>query len=168
MTVQSNLGVGHVSRRTFLAAPAFVGVVAASTRTLAQMPADHNHMDHSSRTKSGPPMAHGAHAGLVSAARECERAGEVCSKHCLTLMAKGDTSLIECFKTVTALIPVASALRKLALSDAKRLKEYCRVTVDIAADCDAECHKHAGHHVQCKACEDACKAVIAECNKVIA
>lgn len=123
--------------------------------------------DHSGHTDAGagPAHDHRATASLAGAAKKCTIAADACMKHCIALISKGDTSLVDCLKTVSALIPVSQALEKLASNNARRLPDLVKVVFAIAADCEVECRKHAPHHAQCKACQTACVALMEQCRK---
>jgi Cys-rich four helix bundle protein (predicted Tat secretion target) len=72
----------------------------------------------------------------------------------------GDKSLADCMRSVSAMLPVCAAMNRLAIQDAKRLKDLAKVCADICRDCEAECRKHEFHHVECKRCAEACAATV--------
>lgn len=157
------------SRRAVLRGLAVSGLmVAAVSQARAQTkpgaaakPVDHS--AHGAAATAGGKSGHGAHGAkmaLAAAAKKCQVAGDACSKHCIALISKGDVTLVDCLKAVAALVPVTVALERLAANNAQRLKDLARVAADVAADCEAECRKH--EHPQCKACGDACVALINE------
>ncbi len=71
-------------------------------------------------------------------------------------------------RTVNVMLPVCSAVVKLALQDAKRLKELVKVCADVCVDCETECRKHEFHHKECKNCAEACASMVKECKALLA
>jgi Cys-rich four helix bundle protein (predicted Tat secretion target) len=100
------------------------------------------------------------HQAVVAATQRCETVGNACLKHCQRLTRLGDKSLADCMRSVSAMLPVSAAMNRLALQDAKRLKELAKVCADICRDCEAECRKHEFHHVECQRCAEACAATV--------
>lgn len=115
-----------------------------------------------------PAPAPAPHAALIAAAKKCGAVGEVCLKHCIKLTKAGDNSLADCMRNVKAMLVVCNAVGRLAGQDAKRLKDLTKVCLDVCTDCEAECRKHEGHHVECKNCAIACAAMITEAKKLLA
>jgi protein SCO1/2 len=111
------------------------------------------------------PPHQGRNAELVAAAQTCLVKGEACMRHCIALLSKGDTSLVDCLKTITAMLPICQALERYAIIDARHLPELVKLCITVNAECEAECRRHAEHHDACKACADACAACVAACNK---
>jgi|CXWK01.1.fsa_nt_gi Cys-rich four helix bundle protein (predicted Tat secretion target) len=163
------------SRRALLAAGTGLAAAlysAAAARAedapdAAQM--DHSKMDHSAMDHSA--MGHGSADAkfqkLIDAAHHCGNKGEVCLDHCIALLSKGDTSLKDCIRSISVMLPMCQTLSRLAALDAKRLKEFVKVCAGVCADCEAECKKHAEHHAICKACQESCAACIKECKVVL-
>lgn len=112
-------------------------------------------------------MTHGSaaatHQAVIDAALACVNRGEVCADHCIALLGKGDTSLKDCLRSVSAMLPMCATLAKLAALDAKRLKQFAKVCLDVCADCEAECKKHQDHHAMCKACAESCAECVKAC-----
>jgi Cys-rich four helix bundle protein (predicted Tat secretion target) len=108
--------------------------------------------------KSAPRAS--PHQAIVEATKRCETVGTACLKHCQRLTRLGDKSLAECMRSVSAMLPVCTAMNRLAVQDAKRLKELAKVCADICRDCEAECRKHEFHHVECQRCAEACAATV--------
>lgn len=161
------------SRRALLANGLAVsaGLAAVLTQPVRaeDKPADHEHMNHAEMDHS--KMDHGSapapRQALIDAALHCVNKGEVCINHCIGLLSTGDTSLKDCIRSVSVMLPMCVALTRLAALDAKRLKDFAKVCLDVCADCEAECKKHAEHHAACKACGESCAACIKECKAVI-
>jgi Cys-rich four helix bundle protein (predicted Tat secretion target) len=113
-----------------------------------------------------PASAQGAapktspHQAIIAATKRCETVGNACLKHCQRLTRLGDKSLADCMRSVSAMLPVCAAMNRLAVQDAKRVKELAKVCADICRDCEAECRKHEFHHVECQRCAEACAATV--------
>lgn len=120
---------------------------------------DHSHMDHGDHTA--------AHQALIDAATRCINQGEVCLNHCISLLSTGDTSLKDCIRTVSAMLPMAEVIVRFAATDAPRLKEATKLCIDVCSDCEKECRKHEQHHVTCKNCAEACAGAITEGKKLL-
>lgn len=163
-TLQNSL-----SRRSLLAAALASGGALAVTAAAAEEKAsghDH-HASDAAANHAGHSTGPAPHQALIDAALHCVNRGEVCQDHCIQLMSKGDTSLKDCIRSVSAMLPMCATLARLAALDAKRLKDFAKVCLDVCADCEAECKKHSEHHTQCKACADTCAACIKACKAVI-
>lgn len=109
-----------------------------------------------------------SHPALTAAAARCGTVGTVCLKHCIRLTKAGDKSISDCMRAVQAMLPVCSAVGRLASQDAKRLKDLLEVCVAVCNDCEAECRKHEFHHVECKNCAEACAAMVKEAKALLA
>jgi Cys-rich four helix bundle protein (predicted Tat secretion target) len=177
MQTEQNLTVAPLSRRAalgFAAAAVTLGAGAALAADghegMDHGAMDHSGMDHSKMDHSG--MDHSAmgskHKAVIDTASDCIAKGEVCVAHCLEMLKAGDTSLVDCMKSVSIMMPMCAALMRLAALDATRLKELAAVCKDVCSDCEAECKKHADKHAVCKACMESCTACIKECKALIA
>jgi Cys-rich four helix bundle protein (predicted Tat secretion target) len=100
------------------------------------------------------------HQAIIDATKRCETVGNACLKHCQRLTRRGDKSLADCMRSVSDMLPVCTAMNRLAVQDAKRLKDLAKVCADICRDCEAECRKHEFHHVECQRCAEACAATV--------
>ena len=138
-----------------------LGLVATATAVSAQ---EHDHKHHEHHAGSTGPALHQA---LIDVALECVNRGQVCNNHCLELLGAGDTSLKECMRTVSAMLPMCQALASLAALNSPRLKQLAKVCIDVCADCENECKKHEKHHAACKACRESCTKCIEACKKII-
>jgi len=116
----------------------------------------HEHHHHTGGSK---------YQALIDATHACMATGDACINHCLESLGTGDKSLVDCARTVEAMLPLVTATGKLAAQDAKRLKELAAVCGKACKDCEAECKKHE-QHPECKACGEACTRCAAECDKV--
>lgn len=157
----------------FAAGAAFAATVAGSRLTQAGDKADphadmdHSTMDHATSATGGGPSG-AKHQALIDKALHCVNTGKVCLDHCFALLSKGDTSIKECVRTISVLLPMCVTLAKLSALNASRLKEFVKVCRDVCADCEKECLKHKDHHAVCKACAESCAACIKECDKLSA
>ncbi|MEQ1717324.1 MAG: four-helix bundle copper-binding protein [Hyphomicrobium sp.] len=160
-------GTGNISRRSVLSAGTAGGLGLAALMA-ANVPA-HAEGEHDKHTEHAAGHDHSApakHQALVDAALKCVNRGEVCTDHCLKMLGTGDTSLKDCMRSVSAMIPMCEALAKLAALDSPRLKDLAKVCIDVCDDCAKECKKHAEHHAACKACGESCAACIEDCKKL--
>jgi len=105
------------------------------------------------------------HQALIDSALKCINRGEVCIEHCMQLLGTGDTSLKDCIRSVSGMLPMCAALVRLGALDAKRLKALARVCIDVCADCEEECKKH-DKHAQCRDCAESCAECIKECKRL--
>lgn len=137
--------------------------LAAAPALAADEHAGHGEMDHSAHMHNGPAK----HQALIDAALVCVNRGEVCSAHCLELIAMGDTSIAACLKSVSGMLPMCAALSRLAALDSPRLKELAKVCLDVCEDCEKECKKHADKHAACKACMESCAECAKACKKLL-
>ncbi|HXJ34916.1 MAG TPA: Csp1 family four helix bundle copper storage protein [Candidatus Eisenbacteria bacterium] len=94
---------------------------------------------------------------LADAAAGCMRAGDACLQHCLDLLAKGDTSIADCAKSVTQMLGVCRGVGPLADARSKHLPAMARLCEAVCTDCAGECRKHAERHPICKTCLEACE-----------
>jgi protein SCO1 len=158
-------GGSQVNRRLLLGgsvAALGIGVGALQHLQAQQHP---NHRGPAAKSHKRPEY-HGRHGELVAAAQACLAKGEVCMRHCIAALSTGDTSLVDCLKTVTAMLPICQALERYAIIDARHLRELSRLSTTVNTECEAECRRHADHHNACKDCADACAACVSACNKL--
>lgn len=164
-------GGSRIDRRMVLGGS--VALLGAGVGALEAVQAQgHDHNRNQSQRRGGSsgkasktPEHQGRHAELVATARACIARGEACMRHCIALLSRGDTSLVDCLKTVTAMLPICQALERYAIIDARHLRELVRLCMTVNSECEVECRKHADHHDACKACADACAACITACSK---
>lgn len=70
-----------------------------------------------------------------------------------------------CGKAVYEMKAVMQGLAAAAASGSRNLAALAKVAAEFCKDCEAECRKHAEHHVVCKDCMEACSKTIAACQK---
>ncbi len=165
---RSTLEADTLSRRSLLAAGsallAGTGILASARSARAQDDPHAGHMDHSAH--EGHDQSASQHQALVEAALDCVTKGEACVPHCVGLMEKGDTSLAECLKSVLAMMPLCTAVARLASLDVPRLKDLAKLCGEVCAECEKVCRKHAEHHAVCKACAESCAVFVKESKKL--
>ena len=140
-------------RRKFLRSAAVIAASATSATVLAAKETHQHHQTNSS---------------LVDVALDCVKNGEVCKDHCIRLIKDGDTSIADCLSAVNDMLPVCSALARLAITESKHLKDYAKVCIAICKDCEKACEEHKDMHTACKACMESCAQCIKECKKIAA
>jgi Cys-rich four helix bundle protein (predicted Tat secretion target) len=116
--------------------------------------------------KGGIAVAAADKGGLIDAALNCVKAGEICQQHCLELLGQGDKSMAECSKTVTEMLSFCRTLAELAAHKSDHLPKFAGLCADVCKNCEKACRVHEGHHVQCKNCAETCARCAAECAKV--
>jgi Cys-rich four helix bundle protein (predicted Tat secretion target) len=105
------------------------------------------------------------HQALIDSASKCSSTAEICTSHCLAMLAAGDKTLLTCAAKSRELAVVCNGLFSLASQDAPELAKYAKLTAEICTICEAECKKFP-QHKPCKDCADACVACATECKKV--
>ncbi len=119
----------------------------------------------------GQEMPHHHHEGgaknqsLIDTASACSSAAEICTGHCVEMLASGDKTMAACAASSREVAVVCDGLRSLAAQNSAHLASYAKVAGEICKSCEAECRKHS-EHMACKNCGDACAACAVECGKV--
>jgi len=135
-----------MERRDLLAAAAALGL--GSVARAAETPPSH------ATVRSSHP--------LFDVASDCVKTAELCEAHCVDMIARGDTSLVECLRSVRALSAVCGALTVLSAQESPLLAHYAAVAREQCEACERECRKHAEHTV-CRNCAESCAACAREC-----
>lgn len=107
--------------------------------------------DHSKHTAQQPD--------LLNAVNDCTDKGERCIAHCLVSFQEGDLKLADCAAKVHEMQAVCGAYSYLLAANSSYSKDYAAICKQVCADCEQECRKHE-MHIECKACADACAAVV--------
>lgn len=159
-----------MNRRDFLVTGATAFAAGVTARAGAQATEhQHAHTAHAADAKtSGLPAGAVQNAAVVDAAAECMKSGEICREHCLEALRAGDASMVRCSKTVSAMLPVCSAVLALAVQGSSYLAEVARVCTKACHDCEAACKEHAAHHEACRRCMESCQRCAAACEKIAA
>ena len=143
-----------ISRRDLLIGAGALGTVLAGGRALAADAPGHRHEDHAPR-----------HDGLLNDVNACLDKGQRCIAHCLVSFREGDTTLAACASKVNEMEAICQAYSYLLAANSTYSKEFAKVCIAACSDCEDECRKHEGDHVECKECADACKKVAAMAKK---
>ena len=99
------------------------------------------------------------YAGLLAAVNDCLVKGQQCIAHCLVVFQEGDTSLAECAAKVHEMQAICNAFSYLLAANSDYVTAYAGVCAQVCEDCEKECMKHK-EHVECKACGEACAALV--------
>jgi len=99
------------------------------------------------------------HPGMLEATNDCLAKGQRCIAHCLVSFQEGDTELADCAAKVHEMQAVCGGFSYLVASNSGYMKDYAAVCKKVCNDCRDECLKHK-EHIECKACADACEALV--------
>ena len=127
-----------------------IGMVAAtaySGTAIAAMPG-HDHSKHSTQFPE-----------LLDAANNCLDKGQRCIAHCLASFKEGDLKLADCASKVHEMQAICSAFSYLLAANSEYTRSYAPICEQVCTDCEEECMKHK-EHVECKACGEACAAIV--------
>ncbi|MEQ1500974.1 MAG: four-helix bundle copper-binding protein [Myxococcota bacterium] len=102
---------------------------------------------------------------LAASARACVAAADACIRHCAQELAVGDKEMADCNWAVHAVHATSGATVTLASLRSARLAEMLPATIAAAKACSTACHEHESHwamgmHLECKACAEACDALV--------
>ncbi|MCH9683589.1 MAG: Csp1 family four helix bundle copper storage protein [Deltaproteobacteria bacterium] len=122
--------------------------------------------EHAGHEGHGDAAGAPANEAFAAASADCTEKGQACLQHCIALLSKGDTSMAECAAAVHEMLAICNGVSVLALANSKHLKAGAALCQAVCSDCEAACKPHVGHHATCKACADACAAMIAEAKKL--
>jgi Cys-rich four helix bundle protein (predicted Tat secretion target) len=136
------------------------GTLAASALAggLAHAGTEHRH-DHSKHSPQNPD--------LLAAVHDCLAKGQQCIAHCLVVFQEGDTSLAECAAKVHEMQAVCDAFGYLLAANSEYNRDYAGICITVCEDCEMECRRH-DHHLECKACAEACAKVVELAKKLVA
>jgi len=156
---------GSISRREILLGGVGLAAVAAATRANA---AD-EHAGHApdAAGRYTEAQAYKRHAAAVKAAEKCIETGRSCLSHCFETFVAKDTTMAECAISVQQMLHVCDAFAFLASQDSQKLAEMARACIAVCEYCEKECRVHEKHQPECKACADACAALIVEAKKLV-
>jgi Cys-rich four helix bundle protein (predicted Tat secretion target) len=150
-----------ISAVTSIAAIGFGSMV--SGRAAAQANAEHDHKAMMAGQSATKPRRYDE---LVEPFQACSKAVAVCISHCQTLLATGDRSLGRCLRTALDCDVVCNAALRAALINSNYTPSLARTAVAAMDACVKACKPHIEHHVECKACHDACLAAIDAAKKL--
>jgi Cys-rich four helix bundle protein (predicted Tat secretion target) len=148
-----------MDRREFAMGAVLAGLALAAEAGAAEPAATPN-------PHQAPAAATSALDALAAAARACAAASDVCIRHCATELAAGNKSMANCNFAAHAVNAVSAATATLASLRAARTAEILPATIASAQACATACREHQQHfamgmHLECKACADACDALVA-------
>ena len=147
VSVKQKKVTDSISRRDVL-----LGMGAAATMAYAGSTSaaskEHDHSKHSTQMPD-----------LMDAVNGCTDKGRRCISHCMVSFTEGDTDLAACASKVQEMLSVCGGFSYLVASNSSYTKEYSNICAKVCADCEKECRKHEQHH-ECKACAEACEALI--------
>lgn len=144
----------ELSRRAMLAG---VGAGVLTSMIAGQSAFAAEGHDHSMHAPKNP--------GLLEVLERCSSAGRLCIAHCLVSFQEGDTSLADCAAKVHEMLALCEAMETLVGSNSSYVSAMTNVCVEACRDCATECKKHADMHSECRACMEACDAVVAKLTK---
>ena len=75
---------------------------------------------------------------LVDSALHSVKAGDLCQAYCFDLLAKGDTSVADCARSVESLRAVCGTLAGLAAQNSSLLPHYAAVAREACDSCEKE------------------------------
>jgi len=136
-----------ISRREMLLGMGAAVTMAYAEKAVSAMPGH----DHSKHTAQLPD--------LLSATNDCLDKGQRCIAHCLVSFKEGDLELAACAAKVHEMQAICGAYSYLLAANSVYVKAYATVCEQVCKDCEEECMKHK-EHVECKACGEACAAVV--------
>ena len=106
---------------------------------------------------------HSKHAAqlpdVLDAANGCVDKGQRCIAHCLVSFKEGDLELAACAAKVHEMQAICSAFSYLLASNSGYTRDYADICTKVCVDCEEECRKHE-EHIECRACADACAALV--------
>lgn len=157
-------------------------LAAAASVAVGAEHGDHTGHDHGDGHKHGDGQKHGdaaehkyfkaerygKRAALVTATENCVSKGRQCLSHCFETFLAGDTTMAECAYAVDQMLAVCAAMAHLAANDSPQLAEMARACIAVCEHCEKECRRHEEHQPECRACADACAALITEAKKITA
>ncbi len=119
------------------------------------------HAGHGGAAADGP-----ANAAFAAASADCTEKGQACLQHCIALLSKGDTSMAACAAAVHEMLAICNGVSVLAVANSRHLEAGAALCRAVCSDCEAACKPHVAHHATCKACAEACAAMIVEADKL--
>jgi Cys-rich four helix bundle protein (predicted Tat secretion target) len=144
-----------ITRRRVLAGAGALSTLVASGIAMSAQANEHKH------TNSAPK-----NLNALAAANHCAEQSELCLAHCLVSFQQGETMLAECAQLVYDTMSLCEALASQLTTNSAYVKDLSAVCRKACVDCEAECRKHADHHVECKNCADSCVDLIAAIDKL--
>jgi Cys-rich four helix bundle protein (predicted Tat secretion target) len=140
------------SRREML-----IGLSAVTAATLSgsafaeEKGQDHSNHGHSKHATQQPDV--------LNAVNDCLDKGQRCIAHCLVSFQEGNTALADCAVKASEMHAICNAFSYLLASNSGYIKQYAQICAQVCQECEEQCLKHK-EHLECKACADACAALV--------
>ena len=136
-----------ISRREMLLGMGAAAAMAYAGNAMSAM-AGHDHSKHTAQLPD-----------LLAATNDCVDKGQRCITHCLVSFKEGDVQLADCAAKAHEMEAICRAFSYLLAANSSYIKAYASVCEQVCNDCEKECLKHK-EHIECKACAEACSAVV--------
>ncbi len=137
----------QISRREILLGLGSVAAMSLGANAMAAMP-EHDHSKHATQQPA-----------VLDAANNCTDKGARCISHCLTAWNEGDLELAACAKKVNEMNAICDGFSKLLAANSSHVKDYAKICTSVCNECAKECRKHEKHD-ECRACAEACEALV--------
>lgn len=108
------------------------------------------------------------YSDVIEATTHCVKSGDACLAHCIELVKMNDTSIAGCLASVTDMLPMCTAISKLAANQSDFTVDLAKICISVCEACEKECRKHEKKHEACRNCAESCAACIKECKKIVA
>jgi Cys-rich four helix bundle protein (predicted Tat secretion target) len=142
-----------MERREFIGAVGAAAIAFGATKAISQ-------------TAGARDMHPPKFKAIEESTAKCISTGEDCLRHCLGMLAMGDTSMAACTQSITELLAACRALQTLASVNSKFTPDFAKSTAEVCSACETECRKFYDKYAECKACADACKQCAEDCRKL--
>ena len=136
-----------INRREMLLGMGAAVTLAYAGNAVSAMPA-HDHSKHAAQLPD-----------VLDATNACLDTGQRCIAHCLVSFQEGDLELANCAAKVHEMQAICSAFSYLLAANSTYTKAYAGICEQVCQDCEKECMKHK-EHIECKACGEACAALV--------
>ena len=136
-----------LSRRDLLLGMGALAAAGYAGNAVSAMPG-HDHSKHAAQLPD-----------VLDATNDCVDTGQRCIAHCLVSFQEGDLKLADCAAKVHEMMAICSAFSYLLAANSEYVRGYAAICAQVCEDCEKECMKHK-EHVECKACGDACAALV--------
>ena len=149
-----------ISRRELLIGMGAAAIAYSPLSTAMEQEHKH-HMKHD-HSKHKPQQE-----DVLNAVNDCVDKGQRCISHCLVAWNEGDLELAACAKKVHEMDAICGGFSYLLTANSGHIKQMASLCMSVCDECAEECRKHDQHH-ECRACAEACEAVVAAIKKHLA
>ncbi len=111
-----------------------------------------------------PPAQEKRYAALAEAATRASGPAKAGLRYCFDRLAAKEAGYADCARAASDLVAGAQTLAALAAMGAPLTAGFAKTAADIAAACKKECDKFP-EAAACKACGEACAALLDACGK---